>query len=76
MAISSNRTRRRDIAYDVARAHTHLSIFHSIKNILECGVIYGDNTAARKIIAICDAEVVRQLRIMDKALDKLEAANG
>lgn len=39
-----------------ANAHTNLNIFHTVKNILEGGVIYGRhaNKVASSIIALCE----------------------
>lgn len=51
------------------RAKSHLNIFAAIAAILECGTIYGDNSAKSKIIKICHAEQQRQLKLMDKAVD-------
>lgn len=51
-------------------AHTNLTIFAAVVEILEGGTIKGDIPATNKIIAICKAEQGRQLRLMDKALTK------
>lgn len=53
-------------------AHCNLNIFAAIVAILEGGTIYGgENAAAKKIIAICQAEQQRQLKLQDKAIAAL-----
>jgi hypothetical protein len=59
-------------AVDAAHAHTNLNAFAVVARIMEGGFLYGsDNKAARKIIAICEAEQRRQLNLFDKAMAKV-----
>lgn len=51
-------------------AHTNLTVFAAVVEILEGGTIKGEIPAVGKIIAICKAEQQRQLRLMDQALRK------
>jgi hypothetical protein len=52
-------------------AHKDLNIFAAIQGILESGAAPNDCAAARKIIAICKSEQQRQLRLMDRAVAKV-----
>jgi hypothetical protein len=55
-------------------AHCNLNIFAAIAAILEAGVIYGgENSAAKKILAICAKEQQRQLQLQDKAVAAIAA---
>lgn len=59
------------------RAHTDLTVFHSIIAILEGGCIYGSvaNRDANKLIRACKSAAVKQLAIMDKHMDKVREAS-
>jgi len=50
------------------KASSNLNIFGGVKALLEGGTISGECAAQRKIIAICNAEMQRQLRLIDKAV--------
>lgn len=53
---------------DAMEAHKHLNIFAAVEALLTGGTISGDNPAAKTIIAICRAEIQRQLKLTDKAV--------
>lgn len=50
--------------------HSTLNAFASVVNLLEGGVIHdpdAENETAKKIIALCQKEIYRQLRRFDEA---------
>lgn len=58
---------------EAMNAQTNLAVFGAVQSILESGAIHGPTpAAAARIIKICLAEQQRQLRIMDRALEKAE----
>lgn len=64
---------KEDIAIDAAQHHTDLNIFHTLRAILEGGVVYSQSgrRTAERIIKICDEESQRQVRLYDSALRKV-----
>jgi hypothetical protein len=56
-----------------ARAHTDLSVFHAIINLLEGGLISSDSYPnADRIISICKKESAKCLQRYDRALAENE----
>ncbi len=57
-----------------AEAHTNLTMFGAIQSLCESGCFYGGRVhpALDKIIKICKAEQRKELKIMDKAAEKLK----
>ena len=53
-------------------AHTDLNIFRAIKTILEGGSVHSQKgkRAAEKIIKICDAQMLAQIKIYDAEVAK------
>ena len=63
-------------ATDAAHAHTNLTIFHAIINMLEGGVLYGPRPQrkAAQIVRLCKAAAQTELAAMDRATSALRAA--
>jgi hypothetical protein len=61
-------------ANDAAQAHTNLTMFHAVMQLMEGGVLYGASPqgSAAKIIRICKDEAAKQLRLFDAAMAKVE----
>lgn len=61
----------RDHAKDAAAARTNLTIFHAVIAILEGGTITAPaDRDAQRIIELCKTARGKQLRLMDRALEK------
>jgi hypothetical protein len=61
---------------EACHAQAHLYVFAAVVGALENGTIHGGGTAektAEKIIQLCKAEMQRQVKTLDKAI---EAAHG
>jgi len=57
---------------DAMSAYKDLNVFAIIESLLESGAQpAGDNKASRRIIEICKSEQQRQLRLMDRAVAKV-----
>jgi hypothetical protein len=68
IGMSNNKSFAKEAGY----ARSNLITFGAVIAILESGCVYGPNTAADRIIKLCQSEMQRQLRIMDKNLDKVQ----
>lgn len=57
----------------MAESHTDLNMFSAIISMLEGGSIYtrSGTVAADKIIALCKAETLKQVRLIDRAIDDI-----
>jgi len=54
-----------------AEAHSDLNMFHAVMALMESGLLSSDcNTAAERIIKICQAESAKCLRRFDAAIGK------
>lgn len=56
---------------EVSSAHANLNIFSAVIALMESGCVYGDNNTARRIVALAKAETQRQLKRMDKGIERL-----
>lgn len=68
----------KDHATELARAHSTLNVFAGVIALLEGGTVHGgrdggDRTAG-KIIRLCEAETLRQLKRYDRHLEKITRA--
>lgn len=58
-------------------AYSNLNTFGVIASILENGHLSGPQSqSAERILAICQKEMQRQLKLYDAALDQIEKARG
>lgn len=63
---SDSRTTRKSV-----EAHTNLSMFGAVIALMESGCIYGPtpHKTVEKIVNLCKAEQLRQLRLYDEAIN-------
>jgi hypothetical protein len=59
---------------DAVHAHTNLNTLGLIASMLEAGALYGEeNKTTEKIIALCNKEISRQLKIYESCVSQYKA---
>lgn len=54
------------------RAHSNLNIFGAIESLLTSGALSGcESQATKRIVVICQKEMQRQLKLIDRAVENI-----